>query len=234
MYKKRSYKRTGYYRPTSSRAMARLPAYQSRASPTELKSVDWEQSAVGTPTDPFINLVNGLVQGTAFYERLGSQTRMWSMMFKWNIAPSSAAKGQKNCTFRIMIVYDRQSNNAMPNISDIITNYNSSGATSTDLLASGINPTNRDRFLILYDRKVKTGTVALSPSTAGYSYPDSALHAERYIKLAGLLTQFSGPTNGMGDVRMGALFAIVLGDDGAPSLNEWFVHLDCRLRYTDG
>ena len=64
---------------------------------------------------------------------------------------------------RLLVVYDRQTNGALPAASDILKDYDQSGSSSTGVF-SGINPDNRERFVILADyRLAMPGTNDIAP-----------------------------------------------------------------------
>ena len=61
------------------------------------------------------------------------------------------------------MVYDRQTNGALPAASDILKDYDQSGSSSTGVF-SGINPDSRERFVILADyRLAMPGTSDIAP-----------------------------------------------------------------------
>ena len=64
---------------------------------------------------------------------------------------------------RLLVVYDRQTNGALPAASDILKDYDQSGSSSIGVF-SGINPDNRERFVILADyRLAMPGTSDIAP-----------------------------------------------------------------------
>ena len=137
-----------------------LPARPNigRTSSTEVKSYDTgvrgntlvDVTAV-TGTEPGtlfggITCLNEVLQGAAFYNRIGSKIKMISLHVKFDIFQGTTTAGAF-ANSRYMIVYDRQPNGAFPTISTLPAVNDSAPTTST--ACAGINMANRSRFTVL-------------------------------------------------------------------------------------
>lgn len=183
--------------------------------------------------------------GAAFYNRVGNDIFMKSVRLRGFFKPSGAATGNTVPSFcRIMIVYDRQTNGAFPALADVIADYNTAGATTTNAL-SGINMNNRGRFLVLMDNQVilpAVGAAGATPASNVLSFTGAndkgdtdtqgVLCVNRYQKLRGLPTLFKASTGAIGDISTGGLYLITVGDDAAAGCGYTFTY-SSRLKYAD-
>lgn len=216
-----------------NRAIMRVPAFQSRVSPTEIKSVDTAYTRPSFNPTPSFGVLNAIAQGTGFYERLGSQIKMWSLSCQLVLTSNSTNPTDVPKELRVAIVYDRQTNNALPNITDIFSSYPASGAPYIDVTKSGVNPTYRDRFLILYDERRTLPTTKDGAGTTGtYENYNNSLVFKKFIKLSGALATYSASPAAIASIRTGALYIVTISDSTAPT--TWSMTGELRLRYTDG
>ena len=85
--------------------------------------------AVGLSASPTIQLLNGLQLGTAAYQRIGNKIAMKSLY--WSLAYSCAATDSTpttdtalvNIPVRAMVVYDKQTNGALPVLGDLLSAF---------------------------------------------------------------------------------------------------------------
>jgi len=136
---------------------------------------------------------------------------------------------------RILVVYDRQPNQAFPNMADLIQSRDQTGATAN----TGVSPINldqRDRFIMLRDYQVYlpavTNTAGVLTNGLGYQANGNPHEFSMFIKLKGLLTHYkssSNPTT-IGDISSGGLYVLCLcfNDD-----NKWRCQFTGRLRFDD-
>jgi len=100
----------------------------------------------------------------------------------------------------IAFIYDRYPNGNLPLVSDIF---------ATDHSLSLLNDGNRTRFVVLRRMDFVTGPAASN-------YPNQGMYEiDEYIKLKGLPAEYAGSvaTGSIGDVRIGALYAVYLGSE---------------------
>jgi len=89
-------------------------------------------------------LLNGCAQGNSGFTRIGRRLLMKSILFRYFFAP-----GSSSC-FRILVVYDKQTNGALPATTDVVN--------TTDAHAP-LNLINADRFVTVFDKIVDVNDV---------------------------------------------------------------------------
>jgi len=226
----------------------RVPAglYASaRTGATELKSVDWLPTTAQLPfkTAGTVTFIVGPQEGSGFYNRIGRRIRMKSLELRGMITPSAGNAAAVVQQFaRLLIIYDRQTNGAAPTLADVLTDYDNAGAT-TSSDKSGLNMNNRDRFIVLRDRKLILPALGINGATpaavsalqveANNQNPGLVIH--EFIKLKGLETHFKASSNPtvVGDVATGGLFAVVISSADANATAAWVIALEGRLKYFD-
>lgn len=205
------------------------------AQGSEIKAIDIFQAnyafrtIAGTPPNVLLNAVQ---TGAGFFNRVGSRIEMKSLHIRGlinNVATGTQDQG------RIIVIYDRQPNGAMPVISDILRARDQTGAATTSG-TSEINLDNRDRFVIVRDYTVVLPSVTNTAGvlTNGPAYPgdDEQLDVNIFIRLKGLSTHYLSTTN-----------PATIADIGTGALSCWFVSMNTnaawqaslgfRLRYHD-
>lgn len=95
-----------------------------------------------------INLAN-ILNGPSFNERVGRKVTAKSIFIKMSVSydPNYDADTYLQDSCRIMLVIDKQSNNAVPVYSDILQT-----GVLTNLLTSPNNLANKERFVVLHDK----------------------------------------------------------------------------------
>lgn len=221
-----------------------------RSYAPETKSIDLPIGANYTDTvcktDGVFTLLNGIQLGTGFFNRIGNKIRMKSIQLEshfictTNSAPATATR---DYAIRIMIIYDRQPNGAVPTIANILSNYDQNGAAwpyaSDKFVWCQTNPNFRDRFLIVRDCKQNFGgndptstNVIISELNNGFV---DGSQCRLFKKLKGLETVYNGTASPVTEtsINSGALWLLVLGgvpNASAPISFRW----NARLRFWDG
>lgn len=166
-------------------------------------------------------LLNGIVQATDFFERIGRTVTFKSLTVNVSVAATRNTyanslqydpavlgtyvnRNDDPFGYRVIIYYDRQPNLAIHAITDLLwPNAYTAGVTA----AANVNTTsfnnlnNKDRFMIIYDKKVTLN------SCGG----QSTLFFKKHKKM-NLETQFTGPTGAMNQIQTGAFFLLAFGD----------------------
>jgi len=147
------------YQRMAMRRMQGPPAALYPRVPTNamaLKCVDVRSTgAYASGTSPDVLLVPLL--GSAFFNRLSNRTRGVSLQLTGFIQPTYTNLANYVAdTTRIIVYYDRQPNGANPTQADLLTDTVAAGTAVAVTPQSGLNINNRDRFMILRDRKVLT------------------------------------------------------------------------------
>lgn len=192
-------------------------------------------------------LLNGIAEGTDYYNRVGRDVTMKSLYFQGEFAinPSVAATTSglaslvlDNATttapspydtsfdyVRILIVYDLQTNGSFPPLSDVIyTNYISGGVVAAGVpdTLSFMNLNYRDRFKIVMDKRF--------PLTGNMN--NGAVYIKKFKKLSTGVTYTSTSTgesgSTIGSIATGALLMYVFSQYG---ISSGLVRT--RVRFTD-
>lgn len=221
-----------YSRTTS--AFRRTAPAILRSSAGEIKCIDIVTT--NSPfqlaaTPPVITLLNGIQTGSGFFNRVGAKIEMLNLHirgFVTNVTTSLQDFG------RIVVVYDRQPNGAIPTVSDILQTRSQTGA-ATNSGYSEINLDQRDRFQIIRDYEVHlpacTNTAGVLTNVS-YVSMDEKYAVNLFIPLTNMVTHFkssSNPTT-ITDINTGALYLFCLDAIGA---GNWSFFWQARLRYND-
>jgi len=219
-----------------------IPGYRSVpasfTSPKgEVKAVDlsvasYPFSADLTNTNVF--LLNGVQEGTGFYNRIGRKIEMRSLHIRGSITVNALTSTTPDF-LKWAIVYDRQPNGALPTYQQIFQLYDQQGNTHSDAY-SEVNLDERDRFMIIrhksYNAPTQSVTYNTPAATIGIPVEDQQIN--EFIKLKRLTTHFNGTANPLTitNIVTGSLYLVTQGIKavaGAPfAMNVAF-----RLRYDD-
>lgn len=166
-----------------------------------------------------INLVNGIAQGAGNSQRVGFKVTMTSISVKGNFLSTSAANPNGAC--RIKLVYDKQTNLALPVATDILV---------ADAVGAPNNLINGDRFITLMDQQIHPDAAI---STFGGSY--CAYDIDFFTKCQ-LPMVFGGVGATVASIETGGLYLLAYyttcGGAAAPSA-IYGQNIYVRVRYTD-
>lgn len=162
-----------------------------------------------------LDFLNPIQTGATASERIGRRLQLKSVLFRWNGASLS-----NGFAFRVLIVYDREPNGAIPLITDVLeaNNFN-----------SPMNLSNANRFVILADEL---------HGNEGYSYVGSITSSAGLYRCGKIYKKINLPcgfnalsTLDITSITQGAVFALV----GVPANVTTTVGLGyfSRVRYTD-
>lgn len=211
------------------------PIIGPRVSKAEVKCVDLAGATYTLNSTVSITPINLIRAGSSFFNRIGRKVELKSLHLKGFVQPVRTIAAQDYV--RIMIVYDAQTNGALPAISDIIQDTDQAGTNNTTSTSSA-NLNNRDRFRILCDYRIVTPSQTVTAgqvTTPGWIDPVTVFtDVERYMKLKGLHTVFKADSSPavIGDIATGALYLVTYGGNasGAEGFN---LYASLRLRYQD-
>lgn len=199
----------------------------------EIKSVDVQVVAI--PSDnPHIVLLNAVNAGSTFYQRTGRKIAMKSLEFRGSFVPTNdVAIGLPGFDFvRMLIIYDRQSNNqGPPAMSDFLMDRTSTGSIIIEPF-SGLNLTNSERFVILKDFMWgMPQPINLAPLGMLDYTQKTTIHF--FIDLKGLETHWSEDiSTGASDISTGCLWCVPYGLNPLGNVPN-FIRATTRLRYWD-
>lgn len=214
---------------------------QLYASVPESKAVDFEETTIlVSSTQNGLNaaIFNLLEEGASFYNRVGRRIKMKDVTIDASFGPTGTV-GTQNVPeiIRVFVVYDKQSNGALPALSDILLDYNAGGTTSTTML-SHLNLNNRDRFLILADERHVLPPVATTTGPA-YTYGSVPSTSKdwrftRHIKLRGLESHYKASAGTIGDLATGSLFLFWISGYGTSGgVDQYELTVAGRMKFHD-
>lgn len=212
--------------------IARLPAALSSFT-SEVYAVDLPLALYNMNTTAVITPLNLIRAGSSFNNRLGRKLEMINVRVVGQVLPIRTAVNNDYC--RIMIIYDRQTNGALPAIADILQTTDQALANTTTS-SSGANMNNRDRFLIIRDTRLQlptlTDTAGVITNNGLIDPVSTTFNIDLFAKLPGLVTQYkadSAPAV-IGDIASGGLYLVTFGAATAGT-EGWAANLEVRLRY---
>jgi len=180
----------------------------------EIKSIDLEDSGKTLNTSGIIFPVNLCERGDDINMRIGRQIFMnnMSLHLMCTTTPSTGIAS----VYRVLIVYDKQTNGAQPAITDVIK--------AVPINTTHMNLNNRNRFQLIKD----SGPILLSGASGDYP-----MKVSFFYKKLDLKTTFNEGTAGtIADIVTGGLFVIVASTSPPGSTAGTFDYR-CRVRFTD-
>jgi len=178
---------------------------------TELKAVD-TFSNLATDTTGAILLVNGLVPGVGFSQRVGREVHVRHLHAEvTSLVTAGTGADQYH---RVLLVQDRQPNGAAPAITDVLT------AVSPNALPNLIN---QARFHIWEDRRVYLNASAEPSSGKVWSF-DFPLSIRTHYN--------DGVAGTVADIVTNSLYVMVMGNLVA-GVTAGVTTINVRVRYSD-
>lgn len=166
---------------------------------------------LGAATFSAAQLLNGCVQGTEATQRVGRRINLKSLYMRYTGELNATTTGSS--PYRVLVVYDKQTNAAAPLITDVLL---------ADSFHAPNNLSNRDRFVTLVDHV----TVTMDndgPSTV----------ADVIYRKINLETMFNtGNAGTVGDITSGSIYIFVAQCGKLIALAPSFVYRS-RIKYTD-
>lgn len=182
--------------------------------------MDTVAAAYGMSTTGSVTLMNGVATGTDFTNRIGRKVVWKSFLIQGCSIPQSLTATIQNLG-RAMLVYDSQPNGALPAITDVLLQ-----ATST----SPLNLNNRDRFKVLWDKRVTNGHLNTIPATS-VGYGDENIKEMRKYRKISCETTFDGTAATIADIQTGSIFLLTIGT--ADIGTAYNLQANVRLRFQD-
>jgi len=172
----------------------------------EKKNVDTAGSVGNTGTNTFseIDHLNFVANGNSSISRIGRKIQMKSIFLRW-----VTSTNVNNAPIRIVIIYDRSPQQALPSITEIFTSseYN-----------AHLNLNNTDRFVVIADEVRNANWAAGAGQSSGTIYRKLNLDAMYNSGAGDIASQTSGAVYVMSSA---------LGGIGAG------IGYNCRIRFTD-
>lgn len=200
----------------------------------EIKQIDSQAvitSFTAASGPPLAIQLNGIATGEGYYNRLGAKIEMQSLRITGYIDPYQTAPGLPSY-LRMVIVYDRQANGALPGYTDVFRSvFNSGGEESSGM--SQLSHVNSSRFKIVYDKVIYgTGytTVLMEGNNTTGPEGRNEFLLDLYVPLKGLQTIYKGTSANYTDITSGGLTIFFIDNN---ETNKRRAHWTARLRYKD-
>lgn len=232
MYRRKSYgKRKSYKKRAASgysRRMVALP-HLTKAVDLQIQATATAPSvaAITLSTTATTLLLNAIQNGSGSTQRIGSKINLAGVQLKLAVEPINNSV-KINERWRFLIVYDKQPAGS-PVLADITGTrlFDASSGTLNDFTMQPLNPDNRDRFIVLYDKVVSPRYVTWS---AGPAPPGSNLVGDnqymfinKFVKIPSLPTIYGAngsPTPQVSDIKTGSLYLITYGNQVAGNASQ--------------
>lgn len=168
--------------------------------------------------------INEIQQGTTFYQRVGTKVTMTSvgvdisLSVQPNVNATVLTQVPTSGIIRFSLVYDRQTNGAYPQYSDIFAVND-----QAPLFNSRVNIMNRSRFLVIRDQYLDFDTA-------------QALTHSIHLYAKGRWDEEFGTNSAtIGEIRTGAIYLVVVPylNTDQPAPNIAFNSVVSRVRYLD-
>lgn len=218
----------------------RLPAFESGQEP-EIKAIDFPTIAVSASgqtvqnfalmaTPPVGYTLNCIAVGSGYFNRIGSKINMKSLHIRGFVGPNGTTATDMG---RIVVIYDRQTNGALPALTTILSQRDSAG-TAQQSGTSEVNLDYRDRFIILRDYEIYFPSTSVAGGVDTTSFPGemSRIDVNMFIPMKDLLTHYkaSSAPPVVGDISCGGVYIYCVSNVAA---NPWSFTYSGRLRYDD-
>ncbi len=186
----------------------------------EMKYVDTRVPAATLVTSaaPLLYHLNEVDQGTGVSERLADRT--WGHQIKWNLVFDQRAADLLPTKIRCLIVYDRNTNGAVPSITDIL-NVPTGTLYSTNLF---YKQEYKRRFTVLGDQ-----TICFGIYNAGNPKNSHKMYGQATLKGNHKVTQFTATGGGISDIEAGSIYLVIVSTQ-ATALQQ--PHVVGTTRYT--
>lgn len=164
-------------------------------------------------TTASITALNAMNSGTTASNRIGRRILMKSLQVRALIEREDPASTTAE-HMRMMVVYDRQANGALPAITDILV------TASVEALR---NMANVGRFFVLFDEFIDVSTAAGGRSQQSFN---------KFVKFNLPVFYNAGIAGTVADIATGSLLMVYVGNRAA-GVDDINVSMNCRLRFTD-
>lgn len=226
-----------------------------RARGQEVKVLDINQSSAQLPNAVLalnstgtVLFLNALEVGSTFCNRVGRRVTWKSIRVMAQLGTRGAVVTAALDVARLIVVYDRQPNGALPAMSTIIQQTDQATTNTTTALA-GINMNNRDRFEVIMDTRIALPVTAASASAdAPSSITPSELptvHSANGCHQTLIVDEFRNLKNHVshyqadsvpsviGDISTGAFYLVALGGIAAGSEAWQISKYSIRMKFHD-
>jgi len=222
---------------------------QSSVIPGLLRQTATEKKVLFTGTDDATNgaqncsttgnvtCLNLIQVGSSMYNRIGRKVEMRSVRLTAQISTLNVTRATTTPDYyRVMLIYDRQTNGANPAMADFLQDTEQTG-TNTTTSYSGLNMNNRERFVTIMDKKITLPQATCTAGVLTNVYPNDCylpIKIDEFRKLRGLTTHYRADSNPavIGDISTGSLLVLSVSLVAAGQ-DIWEFTWNARLKYVD-
>lgn len=187
-----------------------------------------------TATPPVATSLCYPVQGAAAFNRVGQKITLRSLRIRGFVVPTATGIATLG---RILVVYDKQANAALPVWTDVILGV-TSAAVPSSTITDGLNMANRDRFIVLVDEQFNLPSQTYTGGVlTNLSYPQeknpSMFNFDRFVKLRNMEMHFNNTNGGsFADIQTGSI-SIFVAFESTSTAGSWGFGYSTRTRYRD-
>jgi len=194
------------------------------------KSVDVLVTTSPLDSTGLITPLNLLKQGPDLPNLLGTKALNTSIEMDWSLV--SLRQNTSIEYGRIMIVYDKQSNGAIPTIPDVLLDVDLTSTSGTDPF-SGVNLASRNRFIVIRDIRLMLPLINTTATTALVFPTDKDMLGGHIFRKISLETIYKVNAGGaIADIESGTIFLLTLVNVAAGS-EGWSFRYTTSIRYED-
>ena len=213
----------------------------ARAGETKGMDTDISNGSIvsTTNTNANIGVLNLVQQGAGAWNRVGRKIHAKSVRIKgfvrFSSAPIPASGIIYQCSFRMILVWDKQpSGSAIPSFDTIFGITTQDGTESCPDITCPLRYDNMDRFRVLKDWFISPPSIPLA-ATGSAPNTFQSVSFDEYTKLPMLESVYSGQSQPMtiADVSTGALYVIMRQTSSGGTTSQVEFDGIARLRYRD-
>lgn len=164
----------------------------------ELKVTDTATILVAVPQAGAVSLLNGMAAGTDYTQRTGRKMVTKSILARF-IMNTALVDAQQGDVVRILIFIDKQTNGALPAVTDVLNSAN---------YLEPMNLSNRDRFIVIKDMIFTMNPCDYTAAVLTTGAPETKM--KKFYKKCSFETIFSGTANTIGSIASGSLLILYI------------------------
>jgi len=196
----------------------------------ERKYKDMTLATLPANTTGHFQLLNNMVPGTQYENRIGRKVQIKSIYVRGIIGHESSLTtissplNVSGMLLRMILFCDMQPNGAVPALTDIL--FEASACAQ-------LNPNYRDRFKILTDKQWSCGRFSYD-TTNGIGFADNCVWPVKKYRKCNIQTVYnSGAAGTIADISSGAVYALFVGSETAGTDTDGVFFGTIRIRFDD-
>lgn len=204
--------------------------------PTTASVIPWLFNQTGSLTS-----LSLITLGSSAWNRTGRKVALKSCRIRGAFIPTGNAGQNATPQYcRMILIYDKQPNGALPALADVLANqYSLAADTTASTGFAGINLNNRERFEVIRDWEVllppcQTSTNPATANNPAFTATTDEMHVNMFAKLNNREVHYKADSSPavITDVATGNLFLLTVGNLVAGA-EPWELNASIRIRYSD-